>query len=280
MSHNPAIGRFLSVDPLVKKNLHQSPYAYADNSPTAMLDIDGGDGILYIIALNNPGKAKLIVQHAQSIVDELGLNIQVKLFEHTSPEEFNKSYLDETDGFAVFGVNPTQVHRYITDKGIHETGDLYGYKFTYENPGKSRTRIVEVQAFNSIALDEVSGKLTLSKLSGEDNINRVLGFLAVHGYGHYLGEITHAEGKYDTGFMSPGKVIDSKNSIDALLEPSLNEVPAERINEKMRSTDNTPPQGPLSNQRDILEYLLNPGGVKYDRTPTDNYERNRRNNEK
>jgi RHS repeat-associated protein len=39
--YNPAIGRFLSVDPLANIYVYNSPYAYAENSPVAFIDLDG-----------------------------------------------------------------------------------------------------------------------------------------------------------------------------------------------------------------------------------------------
>ena len=39
--HNPAIGRFLSVDPLGQKYPHLTPYQYASNRPIDGIDLDG-----------------------------------------------------------------------------------------------------------------------------------------------------------------------------------------------------------------------------------------------
>ena len=220
--YNKASARFMSVDPLASANPHQSPYAFADNSPIAQVDYEGGDGILYLIALGDPAEAAMVVKYAQQIANELGLNVEVKLFEHGTPEDFNKDFLDDTDVFAVFGENPTQVHKYRTDKGIPETGDLYAFKFSYEHPERSRSRTVEVAAFNSVALDKANGERFTDALSGESDQSKVLGFLAVHGFGHASGDITHGEG-FDQGFMSEGNTIDATNKIFPLLTPERND---------------------------------------------------------
>lgn len=39
--YNPAIGRFLSVDPLAKKYSMLTPYQFASNSPISGVDLDG-----------------------------------------------------------------------------------------------------------------------------------------------------------------------------------------------------------------------------------------------
>ncbi|MBT1710546.1 hypothetical protein KK062_20040 [Fulvivirgaceae bacterium PWU5] len=41
--YNPAIGKFLSVDPLAKSFAHWSPYQFAGNSPINFIDLDGAE---------------------------------------------------------------------------------------------------------------------------------------------------------------------------------------------------------------------------------------------
>jgi RHS repeat-associated protein len=41
--HDPAIGRFLSIDPLCEKYYWISPYAYCMNNPVRYIDPDGRD---------------------------------------------------------------------------------------------------------------------------------------------------------------------------------------------------------------------------------------------
>ncbi|PHN01990.1 RHS repeat-associated core domain-containing protein [Flavilitoribacter nigricans] len=47
---SPAVGRFLSVDPLSDQNAGASAYLYADNSPISRVDEDGLDGVDYRVA--------------------------------------------------------------------------------------------------------------------------------------------------------------------------------------------------------------------------------------
>lgn len=46
--YNPAIAKFLSVDPLTKKYPELTPYQFASNSPIQAVDIDGLEGVQYI----------------------------------------------------------------------------------------------------------------------------------------------------------------------------------------------------------------------------------------
>jgi hypothetical protein len=46
--YNPALGRFLSVDPLTKSFSHLTPYQFASNSPIAGRDLDGLEFVLSI----------------------------------------------------------------------------------------------------------------------------------------------------------------------------------------------------------------------------------------
>jgi len=51
--YNPAIGRFLTMDPLAEVNPNISPYVYALNNPIRNIDPDGRD----VVVLNNPSGA-------------------------------------------------------------------------------------------------------------------------------------------------------------------------------------------------------------------------------
>ena len=46
--YNPQIGRFLSVDPLIKKYPELTPYQFASNTPIQAIDLDGLEKLIYI----------------------------------------------------------------------------------------------------------------------------------------------------------------------------------------------------------------------------------------
>lgn len=54
--YNPALGKFLSRDPLAYKFSYYSPYHFAGNSPIANLDLDGAEDISYLYVQNKNGK--------------------------------------------------------------------------------------------------------------------------------------------------------------------------------------------------------------------------------
>lgn len=66
--YNPALGRFLSVDPLAKEFAFYSPYHFAGNKPISHLDLDGMEDIYY----NHP-----------SIKNSRGYNAAVDLLKST-----------------------------------------------------------------------------------------------------------------------------------------------------------------------------------------------------
>ncbi len=55
MSHNPAIGRFLSVDPLTRSYPWYTPYQFAGNKPIAFIDLEGLEEFDATFMLNNEG---------------------------------------------------------------------------------------------------------------------------------------------------------------------------------------------------------------------------------
>ncbi|MEQ1553516.1 MAG: RHS repeat-associated core domain-containing protein [Ferruginibacter sp.] len=53
--YNPALGKFLSVDPLTKSYPWYTPYQFAGNMPIAAIDLDGGESKIVINTTSNDG---------------------------------------------------------------------------------------------------------------------------------------------------------------------------------------------------------------------------------
>ena len=90
--YNPAVARFLSVDPLTKDYSRLSPYQYASNSPIANIDVDGLEKIYYTVADNNK-LAILKTEDYLTIERNLepsgldGYNVQPPILLNFNPEE-------------------------------------------------------------------------------------------------------------------------------------------------------------------------------------------------
>lgn len=240
--YDPAVARWHGVDPNAQKYEPWSSYAYAYNNPLMFVDPDGRDNIIYLIVLQGAGKRinpQGLVNHLNGMMQSLGLDIQAKIFDHTSAADFDAANLDPTDNFIVLGSNPDQVAEYIIDKTGFESGDLFGYTYTYRNkPGKA---IVELGQANAIAVNEHNIDLAKYYLGGPSE--KTTAFLSLHAYGHNMGEITHAASdKFDTGFMSPGATLQHSGSIDNIMSSLSNSVPVERLQSVL---ERPAPIGPL-----------------------------------
>ena len=66
--YDPALGRFVSLDPLAKDNSSWSPYSYCYDSPVKFIDPDGKDGIISIYGNNITISSNIILTgpHATS----------------------------------------------------------------------------------------------------------------------------------------------------------------------------------------------------------------------
>lgn len=69
--YNPALGRFLSVDPMVKKNSMYSTYSFATNSPVFKIDEKGGDGRIVIRVLSIKDRDCVLGKLSQDDIYEL-----------------------------------------------------------------------------------------------------------------------------------------------------------------------------------------------------------------
>jgi RHS repeat-associated protein len=99
------IGRFFTVDPMTDKYPVISPYLYAFNNPMLLIDPDGRENIIYLVASDNSVTRKEmrgIRAAANRNFLEMGKNTRVKIVKGSFTE---KSYgsLDATDGVVVIG---------------------------------------------------------------------------------------------------------------------------------------------------------------------------------
>ena len=67
--YNPALGRFLSVDPLAKEYSFYTPYQFAGNTPIDAIDLDGAEPFKKAYIYANNTNPKLNLFHADNLVN-------------------------------------------------------------------------------------------------------------------------------------------------------------------------------------------------------------------
>ena len=233
------------------------------------MDIEGGDGILYILVL--PGASgkidpKITVAHANEMATQMGINVKVKIFQG-SPDDFNPAFLDETDNYVVIGGTSKELENFVADKGIYRSGAIDG--FFIEN-----NRFVERMEPLGITGEKISGvsdsrqkiglitlatlERSINQFSDKPSLEKLAGFSALHEAGHNETNIIHDADDPDIGFMSPGDEL-TRHPLQSTVNDDLNnEIPVELWNRNMQGHLNRDPYTPI----DRTLY----------RTPTDNYE--------
>ena len=58
--YDPRVGKFLSVDPLIKNYPMLTPYQFASNKPTVAIDLDGAEVFMKTIQYNSNGKVTAV----------------------------------------------------------------------------------------------------------------------------------------------------------------------------------------------------------------------------
>jgi RHS repeat-associated protein len=147
--YNPALGKFLSVDPLSKEYSWNSTYAFAENNPIQAVDLDGGEKLKANIASKpingKPGKAKITIELAYQVVTQGAGAVNGSI----DPDKFKSLYskgnrtmymtkLPSKDGEAEY-LTPGQVKDAKDDieRGVSSQFDYYivevQYIFTVSN---------------------------------------------------------------------------------------------------------------------------------------------------
>ncbi|MBI3234158.1 MAG: hypothetical protein HYZ42_08980 [Bacteroidetes bacterium] len=70
--YNPALGRFLSVDPLTSSYPHYTPYQFAGNMPIVAIDLDGLEEYIVVkeFAKSNNGIMQKLIKTTEKKVGE------------------------------------------------------------------------------------------------------------------------------------------------------------------------------------------------------------------
>ena len=110
--YNPALGRFLSVDPIAKEFAWNSSYAFAENSPIMSIDLDGAEKYHFQLSFNE--------KTGEAILTHLGTeDIRDRVWDWSSlgmKTEINQrvEYVVHTGQFHTGAVNGTLYSQEIT----------------------------------------------------------------------------------------------------------------------------------------------------------------------
>jgi len=188
--YNPAIGRWLSTDPLAAKFTSHSPYSYVINNPINLIDVDGRDTIRFITRsyINSPGGGLLAnmqpVTSSTSEIVVIAAPGKDKFFvdSHVTNENVHNLYTTEffpnsgqssglsrteaiNDPIGIFGVydkdrvtlakySPTELIDYLEEKGGYSDLRILKSDYSFYEDVKVVTEVVTF----------VSGAYSASKL--------------------------------------------------------------------------------------------------------------------
>ena len=199
--YNPALGRWLSLDPLMDIMPERSPYHALGNSPNALVDADGRYNIIYLLiardsngkALISPEKAKLVAEKANKYFALMGLHTTVVFFDEEKRGHFDVTDIDYSDNVAVIGapkaiqrtmaqsVSPAFAKAGLGENFLNETGP--------PNPENSNNRKGSVAVGNRLGI-AVSTENALREFRDAINgtlkpdVIESLSIFILHGAGH------------------------------------------------------------------------------------------------
>jgi hypothetical protein len=127
--YNPAIGRWLSLDPLMKKYPNMSPYIFTANNPVIYVDYDGKDFILKIEGNKMTISATYYIENDEKMIKQVNnaisyINSHSDKFKFTDKDgniydiKFNlKSEIKETEDEAESAALSDDSGNFIKDDG-------------------------------------------------------------------------------------------------------------------------------------------------------------------
>jgi RHS repeat-associated protein len=207
--YNPAIAKFLSVDPHFESQPRLSSYHALNNNPNLFIDPDGRDNIIYIL-VTNKGKRQLkregisaesIAKRATNFLQtNLGLKTTVKVFEGNA-RDFEILKMDKTDAVAVFGSDIEDTRDFIRKEldPVFADGALDKWSNSALNPERSENNPIhktDAHAGEVIAIatqdirsyaHNIAGLGFPTKNGGGELYNNIFAFTVLHGAGHNAG---------------------------------------------------------------------------------------------
>ena len=272
---DPRVGRWFKRDPIVQP--YESPYSYVANNPILFIDNDGEDNIIYLVLLPSAreklGKKGIasIKKEMQQRLKDLGLHTEIKIFDDGG-SKFDSRNLDNSDSFVVLGslneikkeVKGSPRYADLNDKSegsstidSFQGSNDYG---TYHNPENSAQKTSEderksgkIEFASGVLVDiNVTEEIT-AKYNLQTTKESSFSYFAIHGLGHDS-RVGYLNADYGKISRSVGRT--KNREIDAM----------KTIEDVFNKTNNN------SFIKALRKRLNDQKGV----TPTDNYERNKK----
>jgi RHS repeat-associated protein len=166
--YNPALGKFLSVDPLTSKYPFYTPYQFAGNSPICSIDVDGLEGF---VATGANGHGMVIsVEQA----NEINKRVTVSAFKVGFSEELPKKFVEHY----AYG-NSTLVT-------LNET-EMAGLNVTHVGLGSGKIGQQVNPQIEGILPGE-SRKISFTADDGVAGTSGTLGQFTIHGEGTFTSD--------------------------------------------------------------------------------------------
>jgi RHS repeat-associated protein len=78
--HDPRLGRFFAIDPLVKEYLELTPYQFSSNSPIFMIELEGMEGKIYLYKVWYDDNGKHVTKLGPTTVDGLKSDLNKRIY--------------------------------------------------------------------------------------------------------------------------------------------------------------------------------------------------------
>ena len=188
--YDSRLGRFLSLDPLMKKFPNMSPYIFSVDNPIIFIDIKGEHGVIYIqVMLDKKGNPAIDKKTANTIRKNIetklrSMNVDVKVEIHYSNEVMSRSQFenrkgsDPADSYILVGKS-AQLDKARNDakkKGWQDPGDKPS-----DNRGLATDKMCYVNIEN---IDAVSGYDTYNNQFAKKSLAEKAELSILHEDGH------------------------------------------------------------------------------------------------